>query len=209
MATLGSLHTESAPLHGEAYQGNPDPAALITETAARVGIELESNRLAVLIDVANMIDEAAKAGYRKGSPYNYDQFQATRALPQDGVLVSDIHFQPHTSEVPSARTAQPKEATRIAHQSIWNLQNYMFLVDARIIDRPDLLLSETNPQMAKAAQRLGFSAEQGEQGKIMLSAPFEVIHDAVFSPETLAFDAMLTRRLESTYQGQTPPAPQY
>lgn len=109
--------------------------------------------------------------------------------------LSIIDFTPDTKKVRRATTPQRQEATKIALTGLREVQNFALLVDAGFREAPDALYSATDRSMARTAQRLGFSSEKTGIDTYIVEAPFNTIHDVVFSPEAIAYGAMLSNRL--------------
>jgi len=175
----------------------PDPATAITRAAANVGLELQPERLNRLVEIANTAYLSPELAFINNG------LMVVKPERKHGKTFAEIDFRPGTRELSLADTRQPQEATKIALNGLTELQNYGLLVDAGIAAAPDILYGKANWSMSRVATRLGFSVEhvvENDEEWMEVQAPFKTVHDNVFSPQTIAFSEMLSRRLETMHQ---------
>lgn len=160
-----------------AKQEKPDAATSIPEAASRVGVTLQPERLAFLVKYANTPPEAK----RSGEAFFGQGLSVTDPRSSDHGTRARIDFAPWGADTP-----QTEYANDVATMGLLSLQHYLLLVDAGQLEKPDTLYGTTNLNMGKAAERFGFPIEQRGQYAVT-EAPYQQVHDAVFSPRNIAF----------------------
>lgn len=116
--------------------------------------------------------------------------------------IAGIDFMPIIGEFGTS-IPHPEYVTRFAHNGIEGLQNYVLLVEAGRLPKPERLVGATNATMAHVAARVGFMSYSARwQDAIRVSGTFEEIREQVFSEDILRLDDLLTRRLAAQSAGR-------
>jgi len=195
-----------------AHETNTTPIETLEHTALEYGIALSQSRLKKLQDIASDFQQLHDAG--DNDNYRDREHGISVSIPGAQILRSDYtdFKEPGTAQIDfmplGNRSATPERTTEIIHHSIRGLQDYGLLVKAGYIERPLTLYGNTNPQMAKVAERIGFTAQgtvknvdHPEQDAIVISAPYDKVEQQIFSEETLRLDRVLIHRLAATEAG--------
>lgn len=193
----------------------------ISRVAESRGVSLEPQRLRQLV---------AQVEYRRGlesrnvvsSTQFEDNLNNVRVEKPEEVeglegAASKVDFTPifdDEDDVVSGTTyAGPERATEITLKGINGMQNYALLVEAGLLERPDILYGETNPTMAITAERMGMLSdlarshgsdtgtaheEMRRQQKLIVSGAFEDVSTRLFSSDTQRLERLLARRQAST-----------
>ncbi|HSX43088.1 MAG TPA: hypothetical protein VLF59_03315 [Candidatus Saccharimonadales bacterium] len=198
----------------------------IAEVAATHGISLDENRQAQLAATAAYIKRAS--GYPEAHKpaivfwdTNGVEVRRTAFSERFGTTAAQLDFTPTLEEdgdfVSGDATPRPDRATAYALMGLRGMQNYALLVEAGIIEKPEVLYGNTNPQMAIVAERLGLLSDvargnSGHQGKahteirkanakLEVHGTYDEVHDHLFSPETQRLERVLSRRLAAEQAG--------
>lgn len=120
------------------------------------------------------------------------------ANPKDGDMIS------------GSASAEPEHSTQFTLMGIRGLQNYVLLVEAGIIEKPDVLYGITNPTMAIIAERVGMLTDiarlnkddpaqahkdMRKQAHLEVYGSFDEVSERVFSTEVKEMERKFALRL--------------
>ena len=185
---------------GKEHKAPPhDPKASISEAAKNVGLELDPKRLEFLVSLTETRKYEGEAFFSDGL------IVTDPRSDEDGKTRAKIDFT--LSGFDTQLGTAYDDPYKNTFQGIRALQHYMLLADAGYIQPPDVLYGQTNPETAKAAQKLfGFSAREGRVSEI--EAPFKNVHDAAFSDRTnILYDRLHRHLYPAAASSPHPPAP--
>lgn len=191
------------------------PTTELNNLASSYGVELNEARLTSLAEVAAYYDEVHGNGQELRNYYDDDNGLKI-GLPGDKIErcnntafsspgLSRVDFTP--AGVP---IHMPTEASSFLRSGIHGLQNFVLLAEAGYVQKPAVFYGETNPQMAKVAERIGFTVTNRVENKRgdapyadVVIASFEDIKARVFSREIQRLDALIAKRLMGKVAGSS------
>lgn len=113
--------------------------------------------------------------------------------------------------------ADPENSTELTLRAIREVQDYVLLVEAGVIEKPAVLFGDTNPEMAIVAERLGLLSDTARQhdgpsreahkamresrGKHRVTGSFNEVREHAFSPATQRLEKALAHRLIASRLG--------
>jgi|GEM_PF-2557350 len=209
------------PVAGHELSLQPDLEAALSHAAETRGITLEADRLTQLTAQAQGIQlmEQREESRKPEKVFNDTStgVSVTRATFSEdfNATVGEVDFTPIFEEeeddwVIGDAAASPEHASETSLRGIRGLQNYVLLADAGVIQRPEILYGNTNPEMAIAAERFGMLSDIARQDagnpkqtheqmrqmeKLKISANFDEVGQRVFSADVQRLERILTRRL--------------
>jgi hypothetical protein len=204
----------------EQYTAPTTPDIAIQNAAEAQGIALEPTRLAHLTRMAERIQyydgmpEADKPRMEfTDTTTGLDVWRSTYS-ERFGGTAAKVDFTPilegEGDLVSGTATAKPENATIYTRMLIHGMQNYVLLVNAGVVSKPDVVYGNTNPQMAIVAERFGMFSDIARQhpGKpavahdLMRKTPkmdvygsFDEVSQNAFSESTKRLEQLMTRRL--------------
>lgn len=191
--------------------------ATITSVAEARGLSLEPRRLNYLVHQVEYRERLQDLGVESKvqfeDNFNHVRVQRHEMTDQPDKVVANVDFTPILDDdedlVSGSTVAGPEHATEITLMGIQGMQNYALLVEAGLIERPEILYAETNPTMAITAERMGMFSDITRQygnasnaaheaireyEKIPISGTFDEVSARLFSPETRRLEQLLVRR---------------
>jgi len=185
----------------------PDPhiAEVIQQTAAKYGVELDQERLQRLQVAAEKMTKMATV--ESGNTY-FDQDgvginlpnrprKAVSKEPRDATI-DFVPSLPSTGE--GVNSARRGATSLFTLNALHALQDYSLLVESGYSDKPASIIGFTNPQMEKVAGRVGFTHAYDEYEYDKIAVDFDVMRDAVFSPEIRRLETLLLQRQNNLAQ---------
>lgn len=196
----------------------------IQNAADAHGASLEPARLAHLTSLAENVQRFGKirntefidptTGLDVWRPAYSEHFGGTAAkVDFTPILEGEEDF------VNGAVKPEPENATIYTKMLIDGMQNYVLLVDAGVVSRPDVVYGDTNPQMAIVAERFGMFSDVARQHrdnpqtahrimremhKMEVYGSFDAVREHAFSDKTQRLERSLSRRLAAqAFVGET------
>lgn len=179
----------------------PGPAQCLQTAAAHHDIVLSGDRLEALIrhgvDIIERRERGLPVGFRdRAAGFSVYTIQV-REDANPPTTYAQFDFMPKTGQRPGgAVDAQPQARTPLLFNFIRSWQDYMLLVEAGYLDRPDQFFGitlSTNTEMIKLAERFGFRGN----GDGSLWADFDAVAEQSFSPNMRRLEAMLAQRMNT------------
>lgn len=182
---------------------NPDDVRdRLVKTASRLGVSIDNNPvLDRLLGMAGEHADFRESLFNEYGLWVRKPYKSRMNIGGDTRTrrVSGVDFKPRTQEQPGgAVTPQDRERTRVMLNGIYGLQSYVLLMEAGILDKPDILVGLTNESMSDFGERFGFkpTGETGEFGGSEIYAHYGDIAGTVLSNSMTSAAEMLARRLE-------------
>ncbi|MDB5183051.1 MAG: hypothetical protein JWO47_835 [Candidatus Saccharibacteria bacterium] len=167
----------------------------LTKLATSHGLELSDDRLAHLTDNAKRFQDLQLSGRGRRVSFVQDGIGIDPQVSfKSWERVSAIDFAPTIAEGVRATKQQRALTTELSLDVLHALQDYTLLVDGGYIEKPTRLANYTNKDMSKVAERVGFVPLPQAPG--FISADYDAMQAALFSPETFRVEAMLMQRQE-------------
>lgn len=206
----------------EIYDDEPVFDVALQDAASARGLTLDPDRLLQLTEAAQTIhlinsypgSDIPKVGYTGMD----NDIWVEPAVHSDryGAMAAKVDFAPVAEKSEElevgATEASPGHTTLFTLMALHDLQNYVMLVDAGVLEKPEILHGRTNPEMALFAERVGLFTdiarqhaddpraahrEMNQQDELEISGSFDEVSAQVFSDEAKRLERLLTRRLEA------------
>ena len=204
----------------EFYDDEPEFDIALQDAAEARGITLDSDRLFRLTEAAETIhtinsyggDDIPKVGYT--SMDNDVWVEPAVHSDKYGVIAAKVDFAPRAEKGDNFEVgetdASPEHTTLFALSAIHDLQNYVLLVDAGVLEKPEVIHGKTNPDMAVFAERVGLFSDiarknpddrgaahkaMREHEELEITGSFDDMSERVFSDDMKRVERLLTRRL--------------
>jgi hypothetical protein len=203
------------PTHEEKLSETSIDEAISNAAEAR-GLSLDPQRLKRLVGQVGYRQDLESRGVDSKVQFedNFNHVRVQKLDSADGLSISDVDFTPILDDddediISGLTTPDPEHTTEITLMGIRGMQNYALLVEAGLIEKPDILQAETNPVMAITAERMGmFSeiarqhggsseaahSEMREQKKLKIAGTFDEVSARLFSSDTQRLERLLIRR---------------
>lgn len=176
------------------------PSERIYDLVLAKGLEIDRERLERLQERADLSIQHSheqRPGFRADGGLLVSRPRSN----SNGQMVSMVDFIPKVASdgiKKNILTPQQQDMSLVGLMGIRSLQDYVLLVEAGALDRPDILRGTTHPGMAKIAERFGFRPDNSSGDTI--AADFEEVAGSIFSPKMLDTEQLLARRVERNYQ---------